>query len=564
MKLHLNIYSLLLLGMLIFASSLYAQHNEEVTIIAAYNPTISDATRIRLNPSIQDTNTAKPELNYSISSRLYETHFTPDSIKPAKLNSEPYSKLYHFLAKGGFGNYTTPYFEFFYNNLRSKQTGVGVHYLHLSSYGDIKGYAYPAFSTNQADIWFKQYLNQSTFSADVVYKRDVVHYYGFNPSDFPGVTDKNIKQRFSFVDVNLGYKSNYTDSTHLNHNIYFGFYNLGDVFKTTENCFKLGGGVDKNLKISNLTNRQTLGIKADLRFYDNSNSSTMTLIKLNPFISTNFKQFNFLVGIDFNMASYPGRTGYHTYPQAEVQVNFIPNVLNVYGGIGGELLTNTYKSLSDENPFVNSFNSIGLTNNKFMFCGGLKSSLSRNLNLTVSFKGSNLDSMPFYFPNFYLNQANFTNTYLGTAFGNTFLLVYDHVKLLNIKAELAYTAGDKWNVMFFASYDKYTTDKQAKAWYKPAFKLGTTAYYNINDKFILRGTLTARTGAYGIAFDQNNQQITKKLDGFTDLSFGAEYRYNKLWSAFLNLNNIAAQRYSLWYDYPSYRFNLLAGVTFSF
>ena len=362
----------------------------------------------------------------------------------------------------------------------------------------------------------------------------------------------------------MGYKSNYTDSTHLNHNIYLGFYNLGDIFKSSESCFKLGGGIDKNLKISNLTNRQTLGIKADLRFYDNSNSSSLTLIKLTPFISTNFKQFNFQLGFDINIATEGSKTNYFTYPMAEVQINFIPNVLNLYGGIGGELITNTYKSLSDENPFVNSFNTVSLTNNKFMFYGGLKSSLSKNLNLTLSFKGSNLYSMPLYIPYSYTNQLFFNNTYLGTGFGNTYLLIYDHIKLLNIKAELAYTVGDKWNVMFFASYDKYTAVNQEKAWYKPSFKLGTTAYYNINDKFILRGTLTARTGAYGIAFDQNNEQVTKKLDGFTDLSFGIEYRYNKLLSAFLNLNNIAAQRYSLWYDYPSYRFNLLAGVTFSF
>ncbi len=556
---------LLIMITLVNMNILMAQeYNAEVTTIAPYNPTISDATRIRMNPVISDTSTLKPDLSYSISSHLFETHFTPDSIKAAKLSGEPFSKLYHFLAKGGFGNYTTPYFEVFYNNLRSRQTSIGMHYMHLSSHGDMAGHAYPGFSNNQADVFVKQYLSQSTFSSEIIYKRDVVHYYGFNPTDYPSISDDNIKQRFSFVDVNLDYQSNYIDSTKLNHSIYLGFYNLGDLFNTSENCFKLGGVIDKNLKISNLTNRQTLGIKADLRFYDNSNSKALSIIKLNPFISTNFNQFNFLVSLDVNIATNNGTTNYYTYPNVEVQLNFIPNVLNFYGGIGGEITPNTYKSLSDDNPFVNSYNNVSLTNNKFMFYGGLKSSLSRNLNLSVSLKGSNLYSMPLFIPYSYNSQIFLQNTSIGTGLNNTFLLVYDHIKLLNINAELAYTSGDKWNVMFYASYDKYTPQNQEKAWYKPAFKLGTTLFYNINDKFIIRGSLTARTGVYGIYFNSDNHQETKKIDGFTDLSLGIEYRYNKLLSAFINLNNIAAQRYSYWYDYPSYKLNLLGGLTFSF
>ena len=47
-----------------------------------------------------------------------------------------------------------------------------------------------------------------------------------------------------------------------------------------------------------------------------------------------------------------------------------------------------------------------------------------------------------------------------------------------------------------------------------------------------------------------------------DINLGAEYRYSKMLSFFVNFNNIANTRYYRWEKYPSQRFNLMAGLTF--
>jgi len=56
----------------------------------------------------------------------------------------------------------------------------------------------------------------------------------------------------------------------------------------------------------------------------------------------------------------------------------------------------------------------------------------------------------------------------------------------------------------------------------------------------------------------------KELKGIFDANLGLEYRYTKKLSAFINFNNIGAVRYQRWEDYPTQRFNVLGGLTYSF
>jgi outer membrane receptor protein involved in Fe transport len=55
-----------------------------------------------------------------------------------------------------------------------------------------------------------------------------------------------------------------------------------------------------------------------------------------------------------------------------------------------------------------------------------------------------------------------------------------------------------------------------------------------------------------------------EIDPMVDLNLGVEYRYSKVLSGFITLNNILGQRYYHWYNYPSYRFNMMLGITYSF
>ncbi|MFN6038885.1 MAG: hypothetical protein ACK452_10500, partial [Bacteroidota bacterium] len=54
----------------------------------------------------------------------------------------------------------------------------------------------------------------------------------------------------------------------------------------------------------------------------------------------------------------------------------------------------------------------------------------------------------------------------------------------------------------------------------------------------------------------------KNLTGIADINIGAEYRYSKFLSAFINLNNLGNFRYYRWENYPTQRFNFMVGFSF--
>ena len=112
-------------------------YTEEITVISPYKPSIAESFKISMNPRIETQDLVKPEMNYSIMDYLIPTSFEPQPIKPASIAGEPIEKLYRNFIRGGFGNYRTPYLEFFAGSLMSREFAFGAHLRHLSS-GEMK------------------------------------------------------------------------------------------------------------------------------------------------------------------------------------------------------------------------------------------------------------------------------------------------------------------------------------------------------------------------------------------------------------------------------------------
>jgi hypothetical protein len=55
----------------------------------------------------------------------------------------------------------------------------------------------------------------------------------------------------------------------------------------------------------------------------------------------------------------------------------------------------------------------------------------------------------------------------------------------------------------------------------------------------------------------------RELPGFADINLGLEYRYNRILSGFLRLNNISNSRYHKWNNYPVQGISVMAGFTYS-
>ncbi|MFZ4401675.1 MAG: hypothetical protein ACOYO1_16710 [Bacteroidales bacterium] len=530
-------------------------NKNEVTVVAAYEPTISDAFKINFSPNIKDSVFEQPKFSYGIQSTKIATSFQIEPIKPAVIVGDPIVKLYKNLIKAGFGTYVTPYFELFANSVRSKTYAIGLHAKHLSSSGSITDYSNSNFSNNEIEVYGRNYFKKATIDGELFFHRDAVHYYGYKPADFP-LFNEDTYQRYTLVGFNTAYTSNYLDSNNINHQLSLGFYNLSDYYKSHENNIKLGINLDKSLQIFDFTDQQTIGIKTSLDYYNNGGdllpSGNSMILDFKPFISTNFGEYMFSIGLDACIATTTGvASKLHIYPNIEASLSVIPKILKVYGGFTGGLNKNSFKSISDENPYIGTIAPLGFSNKKFEIYGGINTSLTKAIDFNASISNATTDNMPL-FVNDTMNIAH-----------NKFTVVYDNVNLLKISASLLFKYDEKMNITLQGNLYRYSTDQEAEAWHKPGFDASLTMRYNISNKIICRAEIYTFTKMYAKTY-VNSIMKSETISGMFDVNFGLEYRYSKILSGFINLNNLAAMRYQNWYNYPNQRFSLMAGITYAF
>jgi hypothetical protein len=548
----------------ILAVNYFSQaQNQDVIIIDAYKPSISDAFKINNNPKIKDTVVEKLDLKYQVSPKLYPTSFSVDPIKAAKMIGQPLTKLYKAYAKAGFGSKLTPLAEFYFGNLRSTDQSIGVYFKHLSSFGKIKDYAFPGFSDNEAGAFARKFYKQHMLSGEIDYNRNVVHYYGFYPSDFPTIPNiKNnkdtIRQRFAKVGGQVKFKSTYKDTMMLHHSLGIKYFNLSDLYDAREDNFNFNGTVDKRLNIIGKSFKdQGLGLLADMDYFNDVNkidTSSGAVIRIEPHLSATYSNIlKFYLGINASFQTGE-ESKTHLYPNANININIYNDIFILYGGITGELKKNNLIALSEENPFINTSLPLAFSNTKSKAYGGFKGSLSSYLSFNACISKSKIYDMPLF--------VNDTSSVIL----NRFTIVYDTVGVFNSHAEITYQKTEKIKLMLISNFYQYYTTNELYAWNKPNMDVKFSLYYNLKNKIIFRTDIFAlsRSDAKQIVPGTVPKIESIDMEGAVDFNIGLEYKYTKILSGFLNLNNIGAVRYKRWYNYPSYGFNVIAGVTYAF
>ncbi len=529
--------------------------NEQVTVVAAYEPSIPDVNKININPAASETEVKLPVMSYSVTPVQMETKLSPESIPAVRLVGEPQKKLLRNYARLGFGNYTTPYAEFWANSLRSKSYQLGLHFKHLSSSGEIKDYAESGNSVNLIQLQGRKFFGQHTLSAGLGFRRNAVHHYGFKPAESEGFfPDDMLKQRFNRFNASVAIRSNYADEDKLNHQLTLDFRNIADKFKTRETTFSLQGAADKRFELFDFTDFQQLGLETSMDFTgykDSTLKQSSTIVSVRPFIATGFNEYTFKLGLNFTFQGDSVSKAY-MFPFAEARLNVVEDVLSVYAGITGGLQRKGFDMLAEQNPFIQSVLPLQYTRERFAFYAGASARAGKHINLYASFRTGVIEHEAFFVNDF--SQAPF----------NRFIPLYDDANLLAGRFEAEYHTAERLKIKAFAAFEKWNLQHELQPWHKPATTLGAEAYYNIGNKIIARASVAASGKQYARLEDEDGEVRAYQIKGYTDVSLGLEYRYTRQLSAFLNLNNVTGVRAYKWYNYPGYRFNLLGGIAYSF
>ena len=80
-----------------------AQVAKQVEVTKAYVPEVAEAMKLPIEPNMVDTVKMRPEIDYSISPKVYSTSMSTHSFKPATVTYWEYNRPKNFYVKAGVG-----------------------------------------------------------------------------------------------------------------------------------------------------------------------------------------------------------------------------------------------------------------------------------------------------------------------------------------------------------------------------------------------------------------------------------------------------------------------------
>ncbi|MBT8394944.1 MAG: TonB-dependent receptor [Bacteroidia bacterium] len=541
-----------------------------VNVVKPYSPTISDAFKVKETPTLDDEETStKKEVKYNIFSIPVASTFTPAKGKAADVEKLEKEKLFDNYASIGVGTYTTILGELYLNHAINNTESVGGYINHHSSQGGIEDLLLDdAFSDSKININYKKSLNTYSWNLEAGYRNQSYNWYGLDQSAYDQTDANSIDPKHTFNTVHLGGDINF-DSTIINEGNFL-FRRFSDDQGSGENRLKLKSNFDFEIGDHVLVT----DFKIDYlngsfdRNYLTPDELNYGNFQLGFAPSYQMKQDNLTV--DFGASFYyfnnteTSKNKFYIFPKFNVTYRLVDEILIAYGGIGGDLIQNSYYEFAQENPFVSPTLNILPTNQQYNGFIGLKGKLSNSMSYNLRGSYYNEKDKGLFKNNIaYINPIDSENYFYGNSFG----VLYDDVTTLNLFGELNVAVNRSFTLGIKAEYFNYELDSESEAWNLPDFKGSLFMDYQI-DKHWFMGANLFYVGERKDEFSLIDGSISTTdlfvLDSYFDANAHLGYKINDQFSVYAKANNIANQDYQRYLNFPVQSIQFLAGATYKF
>jgi len=571
MKKFINIIILFIISFTAYSQVDTARFNIEFT------PTIQNFDKINNSAEIVDTLVEKVKFPYDILPQRIDLTFVPNAVQPAKLPADVMKRLYRNFIRVGFGFPITPLAQLNIHNFDNQKYSYGVNVNHFSLWAPqmgktMKNYAYAPVSDTKTMLFFHRFFRNSTLYNTFGYNHQVAHLFAFSKLDgyddyyYTKTYRDTLRNNFHHAFAMTGLRSNYTPDVKI---LKYDFRIMYDYIYThrrdNENYAGLKGFLaydDRFLKVSGSQN-----YKLDIGFdyYYNQWSNDIPLAKhtknsykveFKPTITFEVKEYslNLGFGVPIVNSNLYSKAKVPIYPIAEVQLGIIPGIMSIYGGVNGFTKFNSLKDLLYENPYLKpNLDTLKFTRSQINIFGGIKGNLIKKLNYHFSARYTYAKDMPFFMID--------TTSLLR----NQFDVIYSNVNILNVCANITWQVVDHLYLNFDANYwGYYNLTNISKPFYKPNWEGSFGGKYYYKDQMIFDLNFKLAFDRWELTPLANNNYVINKMRPVLNFDASYEYLINKQFSAFAQVNNIASQYYSKYYDFKNFGLNFIVGVTYSF
>ncbi|MDN3586927.1 TonB-dependent receptor [Pedobacter aquatilis] len=531
--------------------------SEEIEVVRPYKPILAEAVKLRRSPNLDDVKTYKARLNYSVTDRKLEINSDIQKLQAQALVDEKQTELINNYVKGGFGSLSTLLGEVYINNGRDEALQLGGYFKHFSQEGKLNK---QNSSTQQLSLFGKSILDNNTVSGRLNLERNGVHFYGIDDAR-PTLNPNPEKQAYTLIEAEGELVKNYKESeTDFSYALKANAYLLNDRFEAQESYITLNGYLNKRISSLNL------GLAAATEFGNTKDLSTNignNIFRLNPYIRLQVKGAKVTAGVNF-VQEFGTNSRSRIFPAVTADFTLIPDYLQVFGEVKGDVNRNSLKGFSDENPWLNANVNIKNTVEKLSISAGIKGTGGPGFGYKARFYIKQLEDMPLFVNNF----GEF----------NKFDVIYDFgkAKITGLEGEISVQVSDalKWTGKL--NVDDYKPAQETYSWFKPGLKVSSNLVYNYNKKLsfnagaVIQDDVKAKVNvqqpvppaSYLIPNPSIESIVTVK--GYVDLGLGADYRINNKFSVFAKANNLLNTNYSRYLYYQVNGFNIFGGLTYSF
>ncbi|MBR3939551.1 MAG: hypothetical protein IKJ67_06210 [Bacteroidales bacterium] len=550
-------------------------YNENVVVISGYQPVLQKTERINVVHRITDTANMKVDFNYKVYPHRLFSLYAPERINAARLVGEPSAKLYKSYIKLGMGNYMSPLADLYFNSLKNKSLNYSARVYHNSSWWSLKDYGSNWYSNTDVDLFGKYMWKNKVLSANVFYNNDYNLYYGFTDSTlntiYPNLNRDDLEksdysQVYNYVGANVDFRTSNKKIEDLYYQVALGIYNFSDHYASNEFCFKMNADLHYGFAWFG-NEKEILGMQVAWDLYSNTVDTMIYpyafkgissidsikekehLLKIHPYFKFKLYGFDLDAGLNVFVST---SNKVKLKPHIILSQDFSDETLHFSIGAVGDAIRNGWQNLRIENPYVAPHTETATTYTNKYFLEG-KFALMNNLDLGLALAYQTFTNAPVF-----MIDTNY-------ALGNVYSPIYIDYDMLQVGFNSKYRLSENLGLAFSANYYRYFLPEKSpiqEMLYKPNFDLDLGAFYSYNDKIIvsLNTILLGKMNGLNI---ENNEYVYEKMPIKYGIDLNVEYRYTKALSFFATFDNVAFQRYFYWTNYPSQKFRVMFGLTYT-
>lgn len=515
-----------------------------VDINSAYKPVLRNAVKINFSATHLNADTTAPGLTYSIPAQnlFYAYQPIPLSALALQQDTNLYLGLRNYV-KAGYGNLATPYVSAGFSFGDGKNFLANVYADYISSKGKLLYQDYSRLNLKAAGSLF---LPTNEVYAGVQVKMHENFLYGFDTGLYK-YSKKDVRQQFQDFSGTIGIRNTKTGEFGINYNPSLQVSSFTNVNKLTETSFILTAPVEK--KFGEIFAFK-LDVKADITSY-----ATKNLLPADVKFNNNVFQVSPSVVFSTPRASInAGITPtwdngkFIWLPNVYAEAFIAENTFAFQAGWVGRLTKNTYRNLSEVNPYLKTFTA-QMNTKEIEYYGGIKGTLGKHFNFNAKAG--------------YITYNNLPLLINDTATDGKAFIISNETRINNFRVhgDVSFVSKEKLTVSAGITYNGYVGMKSnAKAWNTLPLEFTSSLRWWAFKQVLLKADFYAFSGSFYL--DKGN--VAKAFKPGSDLSAGIEFKINKTFSAWMDVNNILNNKYQRWHNYEVYGLNLMGGVRVNF